>query len=214
VIASSYGDPRQFRSGGVHQDCAVDVSGMRVLELRTSCSGAPWWAHGVWGDARLQRTNVERKADTDKLFLAQMNELEVKLGPWRFGKGDQGNPQANYVELKGMKSPMGLGMHPPPNGVPACVKYRLRKQGKALRTSVGICDGGKPASPVFFQVFGDGKLLWESKPEPSHGATQSCDVIIENVDLLELRVHCPGNNHGAHAAWFEPHILLSATSKE
>jgi hypothetical protein len=194
----------------VREDCAIDISSIEVVELRVSCSGSHVWAHGIWLDPRLDLTGVDEQGRTGKVFLSEMQEIEVKMGPWRFGKGDHGNPEASHISLGEEKSPHGLGMHPPENGI-AFSRYSLKKAGTSFHAKVVIINGSPPpgiatASPVQFQVFGDGKPLWQSEPSRLANNVEECNVGIEGVDVLTLCVRCFGSSQGAHAVWWEPHI--------
>ena len=59
-----------------------------------------------------------------------------------------------------------------------------------------------------FQVLGDGKNLWKSKPVSASGNVQECEVDITGVDVLELRVDCAGPNTNVKAVWVEARVLL------
>lgn len=102
-------------------------------------------------------------------------------------------------------------MHPPPNGAPAFVAYRVNKMGKLFHASV--FQPLTAASPVTYDVIGDGKVLWQSKTGMPPRAIQNCSVSIEGVDILLLRASCAGDYLGAHAAWFEPYIELAAITR-
>lgn len=61
-----------------------------------------------------------------------------------------------------------------------------------------------------FQVFGDGELLWGSPPLFGKGNFATCEVRLDNVRTLELRVACHNNKDCAHAVWVEPEITWAA----
>ncbi len=103
--------------------------------------------------------------------------------------------------------PHSLFMHPNFKGE-ASVSYLLPPKALAFRATVGVPkhkdDQGKPASPLTFEVLGDGKSLWKSEPVAKLDTFQTCTVKVENVKTLTLRVHCPAEHGGAHAVWFAP----------
>jgi hypothetical protein len=56
-------------------------------------------------------------------------------------------------------------------------------------------------------VVADGTPLWTSKPINMSRQPQECSVNIGGVEVLELRVDCPGRYEGAYAVWVEPYIV-------
>jgi len=101
--------------------------------------------------------------------------------------------------------------HPPRANHYARVKYRLQRQYRTLVAGVGIQDiantGQGAATPLTFQVFGDEQLLWASQPVQRPRQIQDLRVNVAGVDVLELRVLCPGSTFCAHAVWVEPYLL-------
>lgn len=98
-------------------------------------------------------------------------------------------------------------MHPPEENY-AAVSYRLGKQASLFRAEVALNDTSDPAlSAVVFEVWGDGKRLWKSKPVNQPIFSQRCRVDVSKVDVLELRVNSTGSPVGLHAIWYEPRLL-------
>jgi hypothetical protein len=193
---------------GIRFEVAADVSGVNVIELRVSSSGAPWWAHAVWLDPRLELTGLDETAEVPEAFLCEMQQIDSRMGPWRFGKGDLGDATPAWISLGGKASPRGLGMHPPADGF-SFAKYRISKTGKSFHAKVGLNDASVPggsASPITFQLLGDTRQLWQSRALQKFGDSDACNVPIDEIDFLELRVLCGGRNQGAHAVWWEPRI--------
>ena len=155
----------------------------------------------------LTKTKVEKAmAGLPRHYLTDMDEFDVKLGPWKFGKGNIGNPDATPLTINGKRSPLSLALHCPANDYSA-VKYRLGKTAKVFKARVAIDEAvGGPLTPVTFLVLGDGKTLWTSQPVKASGSLQSANVSVAGVAVLELRAHCPGRAEGAYAVWVEPHV--------
>ncbi|NQT41379.1 MAG: NPCBM/NEW2 domain-containing protein [Planctomycetes bacterium] len=144
-------------------------------------------------------------------YLTDMQEFDVKMGPWRFGKhGEMGDGTRHEISLGTQKFPYALGMHPPISGY-SSVKYRLEKKYDTFVSAVMIDSvHGQvmtPKSPIGFFVLGNGKPLWSSAPVRVADKVQGCRINVRRVDVLELRVYCPGDNGGAHAAWLDPYVL-------
>jgi len=80
-----------------------------------------------------------------------------------------------------------------------------------FKASVGIPTMGDrtaiPGSALTFEVLGDGKSLWKSKPINKRDVFEECEISLDKVKVLTLRVHCPGVNDWADGVWFEPFVV-------
>ena len=68
-------------------------------------------------------------------------------------------------------------------------------------------DGKKlPGSvtPLVFQIGGDNRWLWQSRPLQKRGESEPFRVDVSSVKQLELRVSCPGTANYAWAMWVDP----------
>ena len=104
----------------------------------------------------------------------------------------------------------GIGLHPPRAGS-SFARYRLDGKYRRFDGSVAINDtaGGAAQSALLFQVIGDERVLWQSKPIRFWKIFERFDIDVRGVDELELRVICPGHMHNAHAVWLEPALAPS-----
>ena len=123
----------------------------------------------------------------------------------------------NWVEKDTAKYKMGgsavphsVLMHPNFRGE-ASASYALSAKALAFRATVGVPTHEEnqkdPASPLTFEVLGDGKSLWKSEPVTKLDAFQTCTLKVEKVKVLTLKVHCPNEHGGAHAVWFAPILV-------
>jgi hypothetical protein len=62
------------------------------------------------------------------------------------------------------------------------------------------------ATPLTFQVKGDGRTLWESDPVQEFDKPQWLDIDVSGVDVLHLKVVCPGFCGYARAVWLDPFL--------
>jgi hypothetical protein len=168
---------------------------------------------------------AEKKPDP-AIYLDDLPELGSEVGIGLLGKhGETGYPQfeSEYgpkVTFHGKKPEHALSVHPPRKGV-SYVAYVLKGEYRTLRATAVIMEVnpaeaarvasepffmGGPASPLTFRVIGDGKVLWESRPLQKCGDSHRCNVSVEDVNLLELEVSCPGLNSYCWAAWIEPAV--------
>ena len=139
-------------------------------------------------------------------YLADLQEFDVKPGPWPYAKdGTIGSPDRKPITVAGRKHPRGLGMHPPSGGY-AGAKFRTGRRAATLEGSAALDDSAKdqPAAATF-EVWGDGRRLWQSPPVKEKGKPVPFRVELAGVDVLELRVSTP-SYHGVHAVWVDPRL--------
>jgi hypothetical protein len=129
------------------------------------------------------------------------------------GKGTTTADDPRDITVKGVKYPLGLGTHPTNASQ---VKFLLRGlKAKWFHSSIALDDSSaRSESPLTFVVLGDGKALWTSKPAQLPKAAQECNVNVSGIDVLELRVDCPGSYGGAAAVWLDPYITTGLKKTE
>jgi hypothetical protein len=162
----------------------------------------------AWDDAKMMST-----------WLSDLPEFDAQIGWGKLGKGGAhgfGFPgvaaEDNKVFHKGKAAPKALAMVPHNNGI-ARVKYRLEGGYKILKGAGAMADlhprvpDKQAATPFTFMVFGDGRLLWQSKPMQRPGDGEEFRLSVAGVKELELRVNCPGSAYSAWAAWLDPALL-------
>ena len=156
---------------------------------------------------------TEPEPEPKKVYLSDLKEFDW-VGVDTFFKN--GYCSTGVIVVNGVKYPKGLGMHPR-NNSDSSVKYRLDGwDTTALEAKVAINDtaGGRTATPLTFQVLGDGNIIWTSKPIQAIHQTQDCKASSRGVRLLELRVICAGSHDSAHAVWLDQYILSKLSNAE
>jgi S1-C subfamily serine protease len=198
------------------QECRVDVSGVDVLELRVAVLNGSDGDHAVWFEPRLLQkadtTDVELPpllfAQGPRDYLSDLDEFDVHAGPWPFSRNGVIGPKNERMTVNGVRSPKGLGLPPPDAPEQASVKYRLGKQAAVFKAAVALNDSAQVVpSKAIFEVYGDGRRLWQSDPVGKGTPPQECRVDVLGVDVLELRVASQGSHQGLHAVWLEPRLL-------
>jgi hypothetical protein len=150
-----------------------------------------------------------------RVYLADLLEFDVKNGPWQFTKIGNVGDNLHPIQVNGVVSPKGLGMHPPNAPDWAAARYRLNKEAAVFRAAVALNDTANDMrSTAVFEVYGDGELLWRSKPVARPHRPQQCKVDVLGVDVLELRVRARGSYWGLHAVWVEPRLLQRAATPD
>jgi S1-C subfamily serine protease len=155
-------------------------------------------------------------ASKPRVFLNDMQEFGVKNGPWQFSKyGLTGNPNSERIHVGGKEYPKALGMHPPNAPEYAAAKFRLGKQAALFRARVALDDAcGFVFDGAYFEVWGDGKKLWETQIIQKPKTVVNCEVKVTDVDVLELRVRAHQNHIGLHSVWLDPRILKAADTPD
>jgi serine/threonine protein kinase len=112
------------------------------------------------------------------------------------------------VSIRGKISPHGIFMHPPPAWEgPASITYNLRGAYENFHAEVTLNDGpGDSESPFTFAVYGDGRVLWKSRPVQRQSDTQTCNISVKGVDRFKIEVQSQDEPRGAHAVWVEPYL--------
>ena len=148
------------------------------------------------------------EATTKTTFLAELVPIRKKIIENWF-KTD-GTVDGSKFNIEGKESPHGILLHPPTRGYSE-VSYTLERDFENFHCGVAVApnpDKNLLKSEVIFLAIGDGKILWKSKPIKSAGQSQQCEVNVENVRMLSLRVLCPGDQHVAWAVWLEPRVSV------
>lgn len=147
-----------------------------------------------------------------KRFLSDFQPLNIKVVNGWFGtKGNLGHSMPNgktRITVDGQPSAFGIALHPDSDDF-AAVTFKLGKRWKTFHTvaAIGDASGHGSVTPLTFRVLGDGKFIWTSRPLQNMNETHECDLDVSGVDLLELRVRCPGKNGWAQGIWIDPYLL-------
>ena len=153
------------------------------------------------------------------LYLSDLKETRHEVWEYHpgFGFGTNGKFLDGKVEkpivLGGMPSPKGILAHPKTNGVSRVIYDLKGRQYKYFEATIGVNDERRygPHTPLIFEVLGNGKLLWQSKPVARWGQPQPCSIALPQISELELRVRCPGDASFAFAVWCEPKLTNEAS---
>jgi DNA-directed RNA polymerase subunit RPC12/RpoP len=137
------------------------------------------------------------------VYLADMQEFGVQMGPWRFGKGELGDGANTAIKVKGEPALKGLSVHPRDRAATR-VAYALGGRAVTLAGAAGLND--ETLAPVVFKVIGDGRELWKSEPTTRASGPAQFLVDVRGVQVLELRAITLGSHLNAHAVWVDPVI--------
>jgi hypothetical protein len=190
------------------------VVGQPVMPLDGLAPDDPWGQPGIQQPEEPWKVQPPFAVDpallgaATKVYLTDMQEFDVRQGPWELGKGGRmGDPADRRILVRGRPSPKGLGLHTPETGYNR-VRYALGKKAAVFKAGAAFNDADEPGpGPVRFQVVGDGKSLWKSAFLTERGRILDCVANVEGVDVLELRVWSAGFNMGSQAVWVEPRVF-------
>jgi len=144
------------------------------------------------------RQALAELSEQDYLFFKP--ELSVE------GMAHPENLRGLLIKVGGTISPFGLSAQPQPNGS-SRLAYRLDGAYKKFQGSVGLNDlAGESKTALVFQILGDGKPLWKSRPIRTFKDAEGFDLVVSDIRELTLVVDCPGDNTGARAEWMEPRL--------
>jgi NPCBM/NEW2 domain len=144
--------------------------------------------------------------------LSNLKEFGYFPGPpgWEFAKiGDIGDRDRTRIVVQGLYCTNGLGMHPPDPARYTRICYDLSGKANRFKGTVALNDNCDPQSAVRFEVLGDERSLWKSRPIARPRVTQNFDIDVTGVEVLQLRVYAevrPSN--GCHAVWFSPVVVI------
>jgi alpha-galactosidase len=115
----------------------------------------------------------------------------------------------NELSIGGKKFDKGVGTH-------ANSSIRVSVDGKAKRfvALVGVDDEVGNKGSVRFLVFGDGKVLFDSKVISGGEAAKKIDVSLVGVKIVELQATDSGNgNNSDHADWVDAKFVMVKGAK-
>jgi WD40 repeat protein len=153
------------------------------------------------------------------VFLSDLQEHNVKV----YAQGDKsgfsknGRMNDEPIVVDGVKSPHAIFLHPSSDDF-SSVSYTLEKSYRLFSAKAAIPrlrpEQKDPSTALTFEVRGDGKSLWKSKPLKTMGESDTCEINVAGVRLLELRVYCPGSGQLAWAVWSEPQLAGTDSTPE
>lgn len=130
------------------------------------------------------------------------------FGKKKEGPDDKGPPPSENdpVQVFGKLAQRGIHMHAaPPDKFATSLSFTLDRKFKTFYTQVGLSDTTKgPESPMTFWIYGDGKVLWQSREYFNDRDIQDAAVDVTGISVLKLEVTCTGDPGGTHAAWIDP----------
>ncbi len=154
-----------------------------------------------------QRLYLESKPIDPELQPHQLSltELPVALSKQDYGQLNiNKSVNGNALRANEHRYAKGLGTH-----ANSIIEYQLPPNTKTLTVSVALDDEVESAS-VKFSVWGDDRLLWESRNHYGAEKPEFAEINLESVQRLRLQVDGINDIGGDHADWLNPIITLAA----
>jgi hypothetical protein len=224
-------------AGDANLDGLVDEADIQILEANYGLSNT-WWEQGDfnddgivnWSDLNLLRTNLDPAALTLSQFaqLALFGQPSVLPAgqapeydgygmtyvsdmPWSSSSNGAGsiavdkNVAGQPLQLNGSVYTHGLEV-----SASSSVNVNLAGKYATFRSQIGV-PSSSPASSVIFQVYGDGKLLYQSPVTSASSGSIPVSVNVAGVQQLTLDViAAKPNTIGNFAIWADPRLTSTA----
>lgn len=174
------------------------ISGVKYTWLIVLVLGLSYMTFRLYNETRLEHPLLKK----DQLFLVNLPVVHQKqdYGQLNLNKSVNGSP----LRAHNQRYAIGLGTHA--NSV---IEYELPANSKTLALLVALDDEVESAS-VKFSVWGEDKLLWESKNHYGAEEPEAAEIDVTDITRLRLRVDGINDISGDHANWLSPVLTLSA----
>ena len=172
-------------------------TGVKYMWLIALALGLSYMSHRLYTETRLEHPVLE----TNQLSLVDMPIAYSKqdYGQLNINKSVNGSP----LKANNRRYAVGLGTH-----ANSTIEYQLPHNSKELTLLVALDDEVESAS-VKFSVWGDDKLLWESKNHYGAEEPEHADIDVTGIVRLRLQVDGINDIGGDHANWLIPVITLN-----
>jgi hypothetical protein len=173
-------------------------------ELRGLAPGRSYriGVRSIWYDGTVGEQAAEVVFTPEVPEQAYLSDLEPIVAQQDWGSLNRDRSvDGNPLTVAGVTYEKGLGTH-----ARSELRYELFGAFLRFQARVGIDDEVAPPTPVevVFQVWGDGRLLWESDPIRNGDRAVAVDADVRGVQELVLRV-LPGGDgiNYDHADWLD-----------
>ncbi len=135
-------------------------------------------------------------------FVDELNWISFTSYQNRFGKNLSNEKQP--ITIDGRRYTRGLGVH-----APSEIVYQLEGKYAGITGFVGVDDAAKDKnSSVIFQVFADGKKVWDSGIVNAAGPAVKMEVPLVGCKEMRLVVDPNRDNGWDHADWADVRMVV------
>lgn len=86
------------------------------------------------------------------------------------------------------------------------LQWRVEKGARQFKSRLAAFSSMNAIFPVQFSVYGDGRLLWQSKKTANGSTNALVDLDIRDIRLLELLTQSSSNHEDIQSLWLDPTI--------
>jgi hypothetical protein len=129
-------------------------------------------------------------------------------GPYEKNRsnGELGANDGRTISIRGKTYAQGFGVH-----APSSLVFKLNGKYKTFNSDIGLDDETAGDGSVIFQVFGDGKKLYDSGTLLGTSVVKTVNVDVTGVQELKLVVISPTSSVASdHADWANPVLIMPA----
>lgn len=174
----------------------VFVTHLKYLTLLVLLLSLSYMGNRLYNETRLHKPEL---AD-NQIFLTQL--------PIDFSHQDYGHlninksVNGNKLQTNNRRYAVGLGSH-----ANSTIEYQLPPDAIQLNILAGLDDEVESASAQFY-IWGDNRLLWESKIHYGAEAPEAAEVNLTGISRLRLQIVGVNGIGGDHANWLSPVLTL------
>lgn len=169
---------------------------------------------GDYVKKNMTTVQVLPNAITKTSWLSDLEWISAKNG-WGsverdMSNGEQASGDGNTLTINGETFKKGLGVH-----APSEIVYFLGGNVAKFQSKIGVDDEMSDASPssIVFQVWGDGKKLYDSGLMTARDDAKTVDVNVEGIELLKLVVTDGGNGNASdHGDWADAKFIVTTSA--
>lgn len=189
---------------------SVAVGGVRDLLLRVVKGTDNYYDHADWADAKV---TCAVPAPSGSVYVSDLAYTAATngWGPVELDRsnGEQLQGDGRPLSIRGITFAKGLGVH-----ADSRLTYALSGACTAFQARVGVDDETAPRGSVVFQVFGDGRKLFDSGSVPGDIYAQTATADVTGVNELSLVVTGAGDGRSYdHADWADARLSCGAATK-
>ncbi len=157
-------------------------------------------------------SNAVTTAAGNLVYVSDLTPVGAPINGWGPIEKDKSNGgqlagDGNTITLNTVTYTKGLGVH-----ATSDITYTLNGAYSSFQSDVGVDDETGAAAGLFFRVYGDGVVLFDSLGMTQASATQSVNVSVAGVTTLRLLVDdLDGDYSYDHGDWANARLTLAST---
>jgi hypothetical protein len=206
-----YGNPTSATISPLHPGWQLDLKVVAITKSGKEIAASPITVR-MTGDPEAPFDPNEDGKEFVSLTDLTVSESSNGWGPFEKNRsnGEMNANDGRTISIRGKTYAKGFGVH-----APSTLVFKINGRYEAFRSDIGLDDETAGDGSVIFQVWGDGKKLYDSGTLLGTSALKSVNVNVTGVMELKLVVTSPTANVSSdHADWANPVLIMPATKGE